>query len=103
MYCRFTGRITLNYKLEAETFKGRKVSRVFFKGSGTNVIDGSIQLNEQTSPSAMNDEHLVFFTVSDFKHLTLTLINYLFLFFIHLKLELLTQFPASNNENKLYL
>ena len=32
-------------------------------------------------------------------YLTLLLLNCLFLFFIHLKLELLTQFPASNDEN----
>ena len=32
--------------------------------------------------------------------LTLVLLNCLFLFFIHLKLELLTQFPASNDEKE---
>ena len=35
--------------------------------------------------------------------LTLLLLKWLFLFFNHLKLELLTQFPASNDEKQLYL
>ena len=34
--------------------------------------------------------------------LTLVLLNCLFLFFIHLKLELLAQFPASNDEKHLH-
>ena len=33
--------------------------------------------------------------------LTIVLLNYLLLFLIHLKLELLTQFPASNGEQKI--
>ena len=35
--------------------------------------------------------------------LTLVLLNCLFPFFVHLKLELLTQFPASKDEKCLYL
>ena len=35
--------------------------------------------------------------------LTFILPNRLFLFFIHLKMELVTQFPASNNKIYLYL
>ena len=35
--------------------------------------------------------------------LTNVLLNRLFLFFIHLKLELLTQFPDSNDKNIFYL
>ena len=35
--------------------------------------------------------------------LILLLLNCLVLFFIHLKLELLTQFPASNDEKYFYL
>ena len=34
--------------------------------------------------------------------LTLVLLNCLFPFFIHLKLELLTQFPASNDEKYIF-
>ena len=35
--------------------------------------------------------------------LTLVLLNCLFIFFIHLKLESLTQFPALNDENMFFL
>ena len=50
-----------------------------------------------------SDYSWLLYNVSAEMEFNLLLLRELFLFFIHLKLELLTQFPTSNDENYLYI
>ena len=65
--CRFTGKIDIEYQLEAEPEK--KKPRASFKGSRPgqpHVIEKSMKLHEQSSSEFKCREHLVYIDVSPF-------------------------------------
>ncbi|ELU18032.1 hypothetical protein CAPTEDRAFT_222780 [Capitella teleta] len=60
---RFTDRLTIEYKLEAERFTGLKRSRVFFEGKSQTegyVLEKQIKLNAQSDPLFKCRQHTVY-------------------------------------------
>ena len=68
---RFTGRPSIDYKIEAEKFTGQRISRVYFKesndkGPGENhILEKTMRLYDQTNPNFKCEEHLVYINVSN--------------------------------------
>ena len=63
---RFRNKLTIDYRLEAEKFTGRALSRVFFEGKtgqADNVVERSTQLFEQTHKDLQCEEEMVYIKV----------------------------------------
>ena len=65
---RFTEPLALEYMIEAETFTGKKISRVFFKQRGqsdaANIIKKSINLVQTSDQRFKCKDHQVYIVVS---------------------------------------
>ena len=68
MIYRFSGGLSIAYKLEAEIFTGRKTSRVFFKGSKNvgHELERIVDLNPPRAgtPTHKCQDHVVYVDVS---------------------------------------
>ena len=67
LFDRFTGQIELNYRIEAERFTGRGISRAFFRGvpdDQNHMFENTVRLHDQSVDRVKCKKHTVYITVS---------------------------------------